>query len=182
LWHASLAHLARPALPAIVTFLPFLELGHGEERLAPLSLGDFHNGSDELQQKPLDVEQRGPELNPRAKKVRKRIECNNIHLEVVLVDAAISPNSSRVCSEYTRLHQGERAQGSLAHLVDEIDDEPLDVAAVEVLIGHDHQVTVTERLDGLRRVLGAELEAHNGDDVLELEVRADLGYCELTRV
>ena len=45
-------------------------------------------------------------------------------------------------------------------VMDEIDDEALDMAAVMVLISHDHQMTISQGLYILLRVSAVELESH----------------------
>lgn len=56
--------------------------------------------------------------------------------------------------------------------VEEVHDEPLDVAAVVVLVGHDHERAVAQRLDVV--VLLAVLQAEDLLDVLDLDVLGDL--------
>jgi len=59
-------------------------------------------------------------------------------------------------------------------VVNEVDDKSLDVGSIVILISHDHEVPVTERLDVLLVVLNVELEAHDVDDVLDLIVGHNL--------
>ena len=51
--------------------------------------------------------------------------------------------------------------------VEEVDDQPLDVRAVVVLVGHDHQVAVPQRA-GARRRSGVVLALLQAEDLLEL--------------
>ena len=53
-------------------------------------------------------------------------------------------------------------------VVHEVDEQPLDVRAVVVLVRHDHEVAVAQRLDIFLSVLRAGAEAQNFDDVLYL--------------
>ena len=57
-------------------------------------------------------------------------------------------------------------------MVEAVDEQALDVGPVVVLVRHDHEVAVAQRLDVLGRVLGAEAEAQDLDDVLDLCVGA----------
>lgn len=51
--------------------------------------------------------------------------------------------------------------------MNKIDNETLDVRSICILIGHDHQVSVTKRLDARLIVLGAVLETHNVNQILD---------------
>lgn len=46
-------------------------------------------------------------------------------------------------------------------MMNEIDYKALDVAAVMVLIGHDHQMAIPQRLDIFLCVSAVKLESHN---------------------
>lgn len=59
-------------------------------------------------------------------------------------------------------------------VMNEVDDETLDVTAVVILIGHDHDVSVTQRLDVLLCVRGVEFQSHDLDEVHDLLVLHDL--------
>ena len=50
------------------------------------------------------------------------------------------------------LEEGELEEGGPV-VVDEVDEEPLDVGAVLVLIGHDHELAVPQRLEVVHRLV-----------------------------
>mmetsp|Transcript_7476 Transcript_7476/g.15550 ORF Transcript_7476/g.15550 Transcript_7476/m.15550 type:complete len:313 (-) Transcript_7476:1310-2248(-) len=57
---------------------------------------------------------------------------------------------------------------------DEIDHQPLDVASVGVLVGHDHDPTVPQRPNLLfGRILLGKVQAHDGAQILDLSVGAE---------
>ena len=59
--------------------------------------------------------------------------------------------------------------------MEEVDDQPLDVGAVLILVSHDHDATVTQRLEGFRCcVLLLVTEADDLDHVVDLSVLHDL--------
>ena len=43
--------------------------------------------------------------------------------------------------------QGTRMKSALPKVMHEVNHKTLDVTSIVILIGHDHQVTVTQRLD-----------------------------------
>ena len=60
-------------------------------------------------------------------------------------------------------------------VVHEVDEQPLDVGAVLVLVGHDHDLAVAQRANRVRIVvLLTELQTHDLDDVVDLRVVHDL--------
>mmetsp|Transcript_58836 Transcript_58836/g.168974 ORF Transcript_58836/g.168974 Transcript_58836/m.168974 type:complete len:955 (+) Transcript_58836:1131-3995(+) len=65
--------------------------------------------------------------------------------------------------------------------VDQIDDQALDVGAIVILVGHDHDGAIPETLE-LLVVLLVQIEAHDLDDVLNLLVRHHLLQGRVTHV
>lgn len=60
-------------------------------------------------------------------------------------------------------------------VLDEVDEKPLDVGAVLILICHDHQFAVAQGLQGVRSlVLVLVLETQDLDDVVDLDILHDL--------
>jgi hypothetical protein len=49
--------------------------------------------------------------------------------------------------------------------MNKVNDETLDVRSVVILIRHDHEVTITQRLDILFGVDGSEFEPHDLHDI-----------------
>lgn len=66
--------------------------------------------------------------------------------------------------------------------MNEVDDQALDVAAIEVLVSHNHQGAVTERLDVFLSVDDAKFEAHDFNKVHDLFILHNLAISLVTDV
>jgi hypothetical protein len=66
--------------------------------------------------------------------------------------------------------------------VEKVDDQTLDVTAIVILIGHNHQVAVTQRLDVLLRVGCIKLETHDRHQVGDLLVLHNLKMGSITYI
>jgi hypothetical protein len=66
--------------------------------------------------------------------------------------------------------------------MDEVDDKTLDVRSIVILICHNHEMSITEGLDVILRVLGSKLEPHNLHHVHDLLVLHDLSMGGITYV
>ena len=59
--------------------------------------------------------------------------------------------------------------------MNEVDDKALDMAAIMILISHNHQVWIPQRLDILFRVGSIELETHDLHQIYYLFILHNLG-------
>ena len=66
--------------------------------------------------------------------------------------------------------------------MDEVDYKAFDVTTVVILISHNHQVAITERLDIILGVYNIELQAHNLYKVHDLLILHNLGICRVPDV
>ncbi len=67
-------------------------------------------------------------------------------------------------------------------MVNEVDDQPLDVASIMILIGHNHQMSITKRLHVGFVVGCAEFEAHNLNKIHDFLVLHDLSVSRITNI